>query len=156
VTRRRRRIAALALAVFAFAAGLYAARPRPRSVSASIDYWAARYDLNVHLVRAVAWVESGNNQNVVSSAGARGVMQVQPDTWRFTEQQLIGHRVRPGSDGNVHIGVAYLHHLLRVFHGDRRLALAAYNEGPAAVRRLGVHRSVERYVANVLALSERL
>ncbi len=82
-------------------------------------------------------------------------MQVEPGTWRYTES-LIGHRVSPSSDGNIQIGVAYLHHLLLEFHGDRRLALAAYYQGPEAVRRVGIYRSADRYVANVLALSRRL
>lgn len=158
ITRSGAWVAAAALCiVVGISAVLYADRPAPppRSVKASIDYWASRYGVDVHLVRAVAWLESGNNPDVVSSAGARGVMQVQPATWRHTET-LIGHRVRPTSDGNVQIGVAYLRHLLREFQGNRRLALAAYYQGPAAVRRLGVYRSSERYVANVLALSRRL
>jgi soluble lytic murein transglycosylase-like protein len=82
-------------------------------------------------------------------------MQVEPGTWRWTEVQ-IGHRVARNADGNVQIGVAYLEHLLHEFHGDRRLALAAYYQGPAAVRRDGVYGSAERYVANVLALTNRL
>ena len=156
-TRRRRRAGAICLfIVLTLAAALYSARPsKPRSVRASIDYWASRYDVNVHLVRAVAWVESGDNPGVISSTGARGVMQVEPGTWRYTEK-LIGHPVAPTSDGNVQIGVAYLRHLLREFHGNRHLAVAAYYQGPEAVRRLGVYRSSERYVANVLALSRRL
>lgn len=153
---RRRAVAIYLFIVLTLAAALYTARPsRPRSVRASIDYWARRYNVSVHLVRAVAWVESGDDPDVVSSTGARGVMQVEPGTWRFTEK-LIGHPVTPTSDGNVQIGVAYLHHLLLEFHGNRRLAIAAYNQGPEAVRRLGVYHSSERYVANVLALSRRL
>ena len=155
--RRRTHVAAICLViVVALAAALYRALPsKPRSVNASIDYWASHYGLSVHLVRAVAWVESGNDPRVVSPTGARGVMQVEPATWRYTEK-LIGHRVAPTSDGNIQIGVAYLHHLLLEFHGNRHLALAAYNQGPDAVRRLGVYRSAERYVANVLALSRRI
>ena len=155
--RRLTRIGVLVL--FTLAVGLaavYLARPgKPRNVPASIQYWAGRYHLNVHLVRAVAWLESGYNPSQVSSTGARGVMQIEPGTWRYTES-LIGHRVAPTSDGNVEIGVAYLHHLLLQFHGDRRLALAAYYQGPQAVQYLGLYPSAKRYVANVLALTNRL
>jgi hypothetical protein len=46
--------------------------------------------------------------------------------------------------------------LLREFRGDVRLALAAYFQGPRSVRRHGLFRDTERYVAGVLALSRRL
>ena len=80
----------------------------------SLDRWAAHYGVDPRLARAVAWMESGYNTGAVSSVGAWGVMQVMPATWRFTER-LIGHPVARTADGNVRIGVAYLHHLLHVF-----------------------------------------
>jgi LysM repeat protein len=121
----------------------------------SLDRWAAHYGVDPRLARAVAWMESGYNTGAVSSVGAWGVMQVMPATWRFTER-LIGHPVARTADGNVRIGVAYLHHLLHVFGGDQRLALAAYYQGPAGVRRSGMLRVTERYVADVVALEARM
>ena len=131
------------------------AAPRPRSVQSSIDYWARQYRVDVHLARAVAWMESGNNPRVVSPTGARGVMQVEPSTWRYTEH-LLGTHVRHTTDGNIRIGVAYLRQMLREFGGDRRRALAAYYQGPRAVREVGLYASSERYVATVLALARRM
>jgi LysM repeat protein len=121
----------------------------------SLERWSAHYGVDPRLARAVAWMESGNNSGAVSSVGAWGVMQVMPATWRFTER-LIGHPVARTPDGNVRIGVAYLHHLLNVFGGDQRLALAGYYQGPAGVRRPGMLRVTERYVADVLALEARM
>jgi soluble lytic murein transglycosylase-like protein len=157
--RSRRRLAlAAALSAAVLGAVLVAAllhSPRQRTVRESIDYWSRVYGVDVHLARAVAWEESGNNPRALSSAGARGVMQVTPDTWRYTEW-LLGGRVGRTSDGNIRIGIAYLHHLMRDFDGNLRLALAAYHQGPAAVRARGVYPSSARYVANVLALRRRL
>ncbi|HEY1369129.1 MAG TPA: lytic transglycosylase domain-containing protein [Gaiellaceae bacterium] len=150
--------AALALLAAALVAALAVAllrSPPRRTARESIDHWAKVYGVNVHLARAVAWQESGNNPRAVSSAGARGVMQVVPGTWRYTEQ-LLGRRVDHTSDGNIRIGVAYLRYLLHEFHGNLRLALAAYHQGPGAVREHGVYPSSARYVANVLALRRRL
>ena len=65
-------------------------------------------------------------------------------------------RVPHTTDGNIQIGVAYLGHMLEEFGGNRRLALAAYYEGPRAVREAGVYPSSERYVATVLALTRRM
>jgi soluble lytic murein transglycosylase-like protein len=129
--------------------------PRPRSVKSSIDYWARQYGVDVHLARAVAWMESGNNPQLVSPTGARGVMQVEPQTWTYTEH-LLGTRVQPTTDGNIRIGVAYLRQMLREFGGNRRRALAAYYQGPRAVREVGLYASSERYVATVLALARRM
>jgi LysM repeat protein len=121
----------------------------------SLDRWSAHYGVDPRLARAVAWMESGYNSGAVSAVGAWGVMQVMPATWRFTER-LIGHPVARTPDGNVRIGVAYLHHLLNVFSGDQRLALAAYYQGPAGVRRFGMLRVTERYVSDVVALEARM
>jgi soluble lytic murein transglycosylase-like protein len=101
-------------------------------------------------------MESGYHTGAVSSVGAWGVMQVMPDTWRFVETSLIGHRVARTSDGNIRIGVAYLHHLLAEFGGSERLALAAYYEGPGALHAFGVLPVSEIYIADVLALKSRV
>ena len=47
-----------------------------------------------------------------------------PATWRYVERFLIGARVPHTADGNVRVGVAFLHSLLHQFGGDERLALA--------------------------------
>ena len=127
-----------------------------RSVHAAIDYWSRTYGLNAHLVRAVALWESGFNNSLVSAAGARGVMQVTPATWDYVETVLVGRRIPRTTSGNVHVGVAFLHQLLREFRGDVRLALAAYLQGPRSVRNRGLLRETRQYVAGVLALSRRL
>jgi soluble lytic murein transglycosylase-like protein len=59
-------------------------------------------------------------------------------------------------DGNVRLGVAYLHHLLQRFGMDARLALGAYYSGPAAVLRRGLSRKTRHFVNNVLALRGRV
>jgi soluble lytic murein transglycosylase-like protein len=56
----------------------------------------------------------------------------------------------------VRVGVAYLDHLLEEFEGNRRLAVGAYYQGPAGVRRDGLYAETKRFVANVLALRGRV
>lgn len=154
--RRRLRVGLLvAVGTLAALSLVHLGTSRPRTVQGSIDYWSRQYDVDVHLARAVAWMESGDNPHVVSPTGARGVMQVEPSTWTYTEH-LLGTRVPATTDGNIRIGLAYLHHMLQEFGGNRRLALAAYYQGPRAVRETGVYASSERYVATVLALARRL
>lgn len=126
------------------------------AVRASIDAWASRYGVSSSLARALAWMESGYQTSVVSSVGAQGVMQLLPSTWKYVENVIIGHPVPRTADGNVEVGVALLHHLLGVFHGDERLALAAWYQGERAVRQVGVYKESKVFVADVEALKARM
>jgi soluble lytic murein transglycosylase-like protein len=126
------------------------------SVRSLLDHWAAHYGVSVHLVRALAWMESGYNNHLVSPVGARGIMQLLPSTFRFAETVLIGHRLHHDSNGNVRAGVAYLAHLLHDFHGNKRLALAGWYQGEGAVRKHGVYKVSKTFVKDVLALEKRM
>jgi len=126
------------------------------SVRSLLDHWARHYGVSIHLVRALAWMESGYNNALVSSAGARGIMQLLPTTFRFAEGVLIGHHLRHDANGNVRAGVAYLSHLLHDFHGDKRLALAGWYQGEAAVRKHGVYKVSRQFAKDVLALQHRM
>jgi soluble lytic murein transglycosylase-like protein len=93
-----------------------------------IESSAARWDVDPVLVRAVIQVESDFDPTCLSNKGARGLMQLIPETARrygvkniFDPQQNI--------DGGVH----YLADLLEMFHDDLEHALAAYNAGEGAV-----------------------
>lgn len=113
---------------------------------------AAQQGLDPALVRAVVQAESGFNSGAVSPAGAKGLMQLMDGTAR-----ALGVRDAFDPVENVAGGTRYLRQLLTQF-GDERLALAAYNAGPAAVQRYGgvpPFDETQRYVATVLALRER-
>lgn len=130
--------------------------PTVGRVRALLDRWAHRHAVDARLVRALAWQESGFQPRAVSSAGARGVMQVTPATWAFVETVLLGRRVPRTVEGNVRVGVAFLAHLLRRFRGNERLAVGAYYQGARSVRRRGLLPETRAYVANVLALRGRV
>jgi LysM repeat protein len=127
------------------------------TVRASIEKWAAYYGVDVHLARALAWMESGYNNAMVSPVGAQGVMQIMPTTWTYVEDSLIGHEVDDhGADGNVHIGMAYISHLLRVFGGNERLALAGWYQGERSTKANGPLDVSRVFAADVLALKQRM
>jgi soluble lytic murein transglycosylase-like protein len=126
------------------------------SVRDSLDRWAAHYGVDPSLARALAWMESGYNNSVVSSVGAQGVMQLLPTTWDYVEQVLIHQKVSHDADGNVHVGMAYLSHLLSVFNGNEHLALAGWYQGERAVRASGPYKVSKAFVADVLALKQRM
>jgi soluble lytic murein transglycosylase-like protein len=126
------------------------------TVRSSLDTWAAHYGIDPRLARALAWMESGYNNTVVSSVGAQGVMQLLPSTWDYVESVLIHHSVTHDADGNVHVGLAYLNHLLHAFNGNEHLALAAWYQGERAVRATGPYKVSKVFVADVLALRQRM
>lgn len=133
-----------------------ASRASRDTVEASLARWAAHYGVSLDLVRALAWQESGFQSHIRSWAGAVGVMQVIPATRAFVEQFLIGERVPRTVDGEVRLGVAFLHHLLHQFGFDARFALGAYYQGLASVLRRGLSRHTRHFVDNVLALRGRV
>ncbi len=120
-----------------------------------IDYWAGRYGVGRPLLRALGWMESGYQPNLESAAGAWGVMQILPSTWHYVERILLGRSVRRTVSGNIRVGAAFMRELLAEFNGDERLALAAWYQGPASVRRLGPFQVTRLFVADVLALRQR-
>ena len=62
------------------------------SVRSALDYWARVYGVDPSLARALAWMESGFQQDVISNVGAIGVMQLLPETWEFVDLVLLGTR----------------------------------------------------------------
>lgn len=127
------------------------------SVRASLDKWADFYGVDRSLARALAWMESGYNNEMVSPVGARGVMQVMPETWTYVEDVLLGRKVADrGPDGNVHVGMAYLSHLLKAFNGDERLALAGWYQGERSTKENGPLKVSKAFAEDVLALEQRM
>ena len=130
-----------------------AAHPASRdAVRAAIDRWSRVYGVDPRLARALAWMESGFQQDVVSSVGAIGVMQLLPETWEFVDTVLLGARTPRSYEGNVQAGVRYLRWQLDQFGGNVRLALAGWYQGARAVREIGLYDDTKLFVRVVLAL----
>jgi len=93
---------------------------------------------------------------MVSSANARGVMQVMPGTWDYVQQYLTSQQLNPDSaEDNVRAGSLYLGQLLEDTGGDERMAVAAYYQGLGSVQQNGLLPETEQYVNNVMALRGR-
>ena len=122
------------------------------TVRAAIDRWARVYGVDPKLARALAWMESGFQQDVVSSAGAIGVMQLLPETWEWVDTLLLGEVTPRTYDGNIRAGVRYLRWQLDQFDGDVKLALAGYYQGARAVRERGLFQDTKQYVNVILQL----
>ncbi|MCL2370299.1 MAG: lytic transglycosylase domain-containing protein [Firmicutes bacterium] len=103
-----------------------------------INYESARNNLDAGIVKRLVWVESKNDPGAVSSRGAKGLMQIMPDTglW-MAEKMEISIDTQDLFDPkiNIRIGTAYLAYLKNRFDGDMRLALIAYNAGEGTLRK---------------------
>jgi soluble lytic murein transglycosylase-like protein len=131
--------------------------PTPGRVSAErVKQLAVEHGAPGSLAAAIAWQESGFNNAVVSSANARGVMQLMPGTWDWVQSNLASGPLSPTSpEDNVRAGSLYLARLLREAGGNERLAAAGYYQGLNSVRTRGMFDDTKRYVDNVFALRAR-
>jgi soluble lytic murein transglycosylase-like protein len=110
---------------------------------------AKQHHLHPALLFAVMKAESSFNPLVVSKAGAVGLMQLVPET-------AMRHGVRNLYDTNENVagGARHLRYLLDRFHGNTRLALAAYNAGERKVdryRKIPPYKETRLYVQKVLS-----
>jgi soluble lytic murein transglycosylase-like protein len=121
----------------------------PAQIDQLVSQNAGRWGVDPALVKAIIANESGFNANATSKTGAQGLMQLEPGT-------AAGLGVTNSYDPaqNVYGGTRYIRGLLDRFHGDTRLAIAAYNAGPGAVEKYnGVppYAETQNYVQNVLS-----
>jgi N-acetylmuramoyl-L-alanine amidase len=125
-------------------------------VNALLLHVAHQVGVDARLVKAVAWMESGWQQGVVSPTGAVGLMQVEPYTGEWVSRYLAGRtlNLRVAAD-NVLAGALLLHHLLGVHDGDVAAALIAYYQGDASIARHGLHDDTRRYQAVITDLMNR-
>lgn len=104
---------------------------KPEGIDQWIEEAAGLYSLDPDLIRAIIEVESGGDPNAVSPKGAQGLMQLMPET-----SLLLGVENPFDPRENILGGARYLRDMLNEF-GSLKLALAAYNAGPSAVRAYG-------------------
>jgi len=107
-----------------------------------------KHNVDFALVKAIIKAESGFNPLAVSRKGAKGLMQLMPET---AQRMNVADIFNPGE--NIDGGVRYFRHLLSLFDNDLRLSLAAYNAGENVVsefRTIPPYRETIDYVRKVL------
>jgi soluble lytic murein transglycosylase-like protein len=120
----------------------------PAAMGQMLDRAGAQHNIDADLLASIVFAESAGNPHAVSRAGAQGLMQLMPTT-AFT----LGVHNSFAPEENISGGTAYLDQLLTRYHDDIRLAVAAYNAGPAAVDRyrgIPPYAETRAYVARVV------
>lgn len=126
---------------------------KPGKYLAQISKAATDYGVDRSLLRALIHAESGFDPQALSHAGAQGLTQLMPAT-----ATSMGVSSVFDPDQNIRGGARYLAGLLKTFKGDVRLATAAYNAGPGAVKKYGgvpPYAETQVYVDRVGLLAKR-
>jgi len=151
---RRRLDSAVALHPSARQADAYARLP-DQSLDRLVGAASRAYGVPHALLLAVMHAESHFNPAARSPVGAIGLMQVMPPTGR----RYGVHTGLADPLTNIDVGARYLKDLLKLFGGDKELAVAAYNAGEGAVlkhgRRIPPYAETRAYVPKVMRLYAR-
>jgi soluble lytic murein transglycosylase-like protein len=108
-----------------------------------------KYQVDFALIKAIIRAESGFNPFAVSRKGAKGLMQLMPET---ASRLNVSNIFNPKE--NIEGGVRHFKYLLSLFNDDLRLSLAAYNAGEnlvADLRSIPPYRETVDYVRRVLS-----
>jgi LysM repeat protein len=130
-------------------------RPVAPEIEALLEEFAVAEGLDPGLVKALAYLESGWQQHVVSPTGAVGIMQVQPSTAYWLERDIFDYDldIEDSAYDNIKAGVRYLRVLLDLT-GDIDQAVAAYYQGYAALNLGVLYEDTIRYVADINAIRD--
>jgi len=114
-----------------------------------ITEFSRKYQVEFALIKAIIRAESGFNPLAVSRKGAKGLMQLMPET---AQRVNVSNIFNPKE--NIEGGVRHFKYLLSLFNDDLRLSLAAYNAGEnvvAELRSIPPYRETVDYVKKVLS-----
>jgi len=114
---------------------------------------ASAYGVSPRLLEALCWWESGWQQSAVSSTGAIGVCQMEPQTAKYVNSSLVQGRplnVHSAAD-NISMAAALLHQLFQQANGNANLAIGGYYQGLPSIVHRGMLPETRTYVRGIQA-----
>ena len=109
-------------------------------IYSAVDKYSSQYGVDKNLVLAIIKQESNFNPNAVSSAGAKGLMQLMD-----FNSEAYGVKNPFDIEENINAGVKHIKSYLDMYNGNIEMALMAYNAGPGTVSRRGVTSASDLY-----------
>ena len=109
-------------------------------IYSAVDKYSSQYGVDKNLVLAIIKQESNFNPNAVSSAGAKGLMQLMD-----FNSEAYGVKNPFDIEENINAGVKHIKSYLDLYNGNVEMALMAYNAGPGTVSRRGVTSASDLY-----------
>lgn len=127
---------------------------KARIYQKTIQIYSRIYDVDPELIHAIVRQESCFNEGAKSRVGAIGLMQLMPQT-------ALGLRISDpwNPEHNIQGGIKYISQMLKMFNGEEKLAIAAYNAGPGNVNKyngIPPFKETRNYVKKVYAEYQRL
>jgi LysM repeat protein len=131
-------------------------KPANPELEAAFDEIAAYHGVDAGLVKALAWVESGWQQHIVSPTGAVGVMQLMPGTTAWLEADMFGQNLDEGGSAyhNIQLGTAYLAILMRATGGNEKVAVGSYYQGHGNTMSGVLYGETVDYIGAVFAVRD--
>lgn len=124
-----------------------------KDINGLIEHYSEKNGLDEDFVKALIKQESSFKPDATSNAGAMGLMQLMPATAKG-----LGVENAYDAEQNIAGGTKYLKNLLSQYGGNKEMALAAYNAGPATVAKykgIPPYMETQNYVKNVLSTYEK-
>ena len=109
-------------------------------IYSAVDKYSSQYGVDKNLVLAIIKQESNFNPNAISSAGAKGLMQLMD-----FNSEAYGVKNPFDIEENINAGVKHIKSYLDMYNGNVEMALMAYNAGPGTVSRRGVTSASDLY-----------
>lgn len=153
---KTRKIGLTALGIILWACPLFSASSADfkRLYNPIIQQVAAKHGVDPELVHAIIRAESDYDNFAISEKGAMGLMQLMPET---ATQYGVGNVFNAVQ--NIEGGTKYLRDLIKLYNGQTKLVLAAYNAGQEAVRKWGKrippYQETRDYISRVMAVYPR-
>lgn len=132
--------------------GRLVAAPERLELIPSFEQWSVHYGVPTDLLMAMAYRESGWQNDVVSHKGAMGIGQLMPNTADWVANDLIKADLDPNvPDDNIRMSARLLQWLFG-YMGSEEAAIAAYYQGPGSVNAKGFYDDTQAYIDNVASI----